>query len=84
MARKPEETMTTPIIIDPNMLNNYYNQGDEISLVELWRSLVEQKTVFFATFLIILIAGCAFSLIQPTLYEYSTTIEIGTQADIQL
>ena len=80
MTDKQEDSVT-PIIIDPRMLQNTYNHDDEMSLVDLWLTLVKQKKVFFSVFLIIVGVGLIFALTQPTLYEYSTVIEIGTKAD---
>jgi len=80
MTDKQEDSVT-PIIIDPRMLQNTYNYDDEMSLVDLWLTLVKQKKVFFSVFLIIVGVGLIFALTQPTLYEYSTVIEIGTKAD---
>ncbi|MDF1584257.1 MAG: Wzz/FepE/Etk N-terminal domain-containing protein [Methyloprofundus sp.] len=82
MTNKPTDTPTNnPIIIDPRMLSNYYDHDDEISLVDLWLSLVKHRKVFWLTFLIIISLGFVFSISQPTVYDYITTIEIGTKAD---
>jgi len=70
-----------PIIIDPRILNNYYSQDDEINLVDLWLSLVKHKESFFITFLLIIGFGVIYTILQPVIYNYSTTIDIGTKAD---
>ncbi len=52
--------------------------GDEISLLDLLRVLVEQKRVVLGVFLGFVLLGTLFALVKPTEYRYATTIEIGT------
>ena len=72
-----------PIMIDPRMLGNYYDQDDEINLVDLWLSLVKQKNVFFATASIIILFSVLYILLAPENYTYKTDIAIGTQSQSQ-
>ena len=82
MSNSPQENQN-PIIIDPRMLNNFYDQSDEISLVDLWLSLVKQKKIFFTTTLIIILLAVLYILFIPETYTYKTDITIGTQAQAQ-
>ncbi len=50
---------------------------DEISLLELWETLVKRKWIIVACFLLCLIAGAAFALLKPAVYEATATIRIG-------
>lgn len=72
-----------PIIIDPRMLNNYYDHDDEISLVDLWRSLVKQKSILFLTIFIVVALAVLFIFLTPETYTYKTDVSIGTQAQAQ-
>ncbi len=82
MTDKREDN-ATPIIIDPRLLQGYYNHDDEISLADLWLTLVEQKRVFFTVFITLILLALLYVLITPKRYEYKTVITIGTQAQAQ-
>ncbi len=82
MENKPEETTATPILIDPHMLNHYYHH-DEISLVDLWLSLLAHKNVFFITFIFIISLAAVYITVTPKTYFYKTDISIGTQTQTQ-
>ncbi len=85
MANKPTDTaINNPIIIDPKMINNYYDQHNEISLVDLWSSLVKQKKVLFSTMLTVIVLAIVYIMVVPETYTYRTNITIGTQAQAQL
>ena len=84
MSDKPTDNpLNNPIIIDPRMLNNYYDQDDEISLVDLWLSLVKQKNILFSTMLAVIIMAIIYVVAMPETYTYKTDIAIGTQAQVQ-
>lgn len=70
-----------PIIVDPTMFATQNSKKNEIDIFAIWSSLIKQRKVFFITFFVILLVGISLFLYQKTLYTYSTTIEIGTQAD---
>ena len=84
MSTKPEENTVTPIVIDPRMFNAYYNHHDEISLVDLWLTLLKHKKVFFSVAITIILLAIAFILSTPKTYTYKTDISIGTQSQSQL
>ena len=52
--------------------------GEEISLLDLLRILIENRRVMLAVFLAFAILGILLALLLPTKYRYTTTIEIGT------
>ncbi len=55
-----------------------YPVDDEMSLVDLWISLVKFKNVFIVSFLIILISGIlVISVFKSDKYDLNTTISIG-------
>jgi hypothetical protein len=85
VTNKPiDPSINNPIIIDPRMLSNYYVQDDEISLVDLWLSLVEQKKVLFSAMLTVIVSAILYIIVIPETYTYKTDITIGTQAQAQL
>jgi len=51
---------------------------DEIDLVQLFQILLKRKNLIIAVFLICLAAGIGYVLLKKTVYEYTTTIQIGT------
>jgi len=53
---------------------------DEISPIDLWLVLVKRKNVFFFIVLFSLLAGLFYAFSRPIVYEFSTSIEIGTQS----
>jgi len=53
---------------------------DEISLVDLWLVLVKRKKIFFLIVLISLVLGLLYSFSKSPVYEFSTSIEIGSQS----
>ena len=79
MEKKPEEVTASPILIDPRMLNNYYDHDDEINLVDLWLSLLAHKNVFFIIFIFIISLAAIYIAVTPKTYNYKTDIAIGTQ-----
>ena len=79
MDKKPEDATATPILIDPRMLNNYYDHDDEINLVDLWLSLLAHKNVFFIIFIFIISLAAIYITVTPKTYNYKTDIAIGTQ-----
>ena len=52
---------------------------DEISLIDLWLVLVKRKKIFFIIILLSLVVGFLFVSSKPLVYEFSTSIEVGTQ-----
>jgi len=84
MTDKPtDNSINNPIIIDPRMLNSYYDQDDEISLVDLWLSLVKQKNILFSTMLVVIVMAIIYITMVPETYTYKTDIAIGTQTQTQ-
>jgi len=65
------------------MLNSYYDQDDEISLVDLWLSLVKQKNILFSTMLVVIVMAIIYITMVPETYTYKTDIAIGTQTQTQ-
>lgn len=84
MPNQKEDTSTqTPIMIDPRMLTNYYSQGGEINLIDLWLSLVKRKKVLFLTIFIVVALAVLYISLAPEIYTYKTDISIGTQSPSQ-
>ncbi len=52
--------------------------GEEVSLLDLLRILIENRRIMLAVFLAFAILGILLALLLPTKYRYTTTIEIGT------
>jgi LPS O-antigen subunit length determinant protein (WzzB/FepE family) len=50
---------------------------DEISLLELWQTLVKRKALILACFLICLAGGAAFAFLKAPVYEASVKLRIG-------
>ena len=78
-----DNTNNNPIMIDPRMLNNYYNHDDEINLIDLWLSLVKQKNVFFISLFLAVAVATVYIIVTPETYTYKTDISIGTQTQTQ-
>lgn len=55
-----------------------YPQGDEINLLDIWRILVKRKKLIVATCLLITLMGSAYAILKPTIYVYSTAVQIGS------
>ncbi|NOS74939.1 MAG: hypothetical protein HOP36_10490 [Methyloglobulus sp.] len=55
-----------------------YPQGDEINLLDIWRILVKRKKLIVVTCLLITLMGSAYAILKPTIYVYSTAVEIGS------
>lgn len=84
MTNKPNLSENpNQIIIDPRMLSSHYNSDDEISLVDLWLSLVKQKNILFLTTFIIVALTVLYIFLIPDTYTYKTDISIGTQGQGQ-
>lgn len=50
---------------------------DEISLLELWQTLVKRKGLIIACFLVCLAAGAAFAFLKAPVYEADVKLRIG-------
>lgn len=72
---------TPPAVQDPNLAAYIQNNTfeDEINLVDLWLVLVKRKNVLMGVTILCLIAGLSYAFFVPPKYQYSTSIEIGTQ-----
>lgn len=57
---------------------NYYNE-DEISLIDLWLILARHQKVFWAILSLSIVAGVLYALLAPKIFNYTTSIEIGTR-----
>lgn len=62
-----------------NTPDNYHYQDDEISLVDLWLTLVKRKSLVLGITAFALAAGTALAFLKPPQYEYRTSIEIGSR-----
>jgi len=71
-------TNENPIIIEPQILHNYYDSRDETNLVDLWLALVKQKKVFFLTTFSVIIMAMVYVTFVPATYIYKTNISIAT------
>lgn len=79
--RSTSSSESTDVLIDPTMLAQHQHyDDDEIDFVALWLSLEKQRKVFLLIAIIITGLGLAFALSKPLHYEYSTLIEIGSNA----
>ena len=58
-----------------------YCNRNEVSLVDLWLILCRRKAVFFIVVGVFLFLGITVSLMTPTKYNYTTSIEIGSTVD---
>lgn len=56
-------------------------QEDEISLIDIWRTLVKHKKVIFLVWGLISLIGVAAAVLIPQKYAYTTLIEMGGQGD---
>jgi len=52
---------------------------DEISLIDLWLVLAKRKKIFFFIMFLSLLVGFLFVSFKPLVFEFSTSIEVGTQ-----
>lgn len=57
-----------------------YNDEEEISLIDLWLVLVRRRAVFAIVVIACLSVGLLYAFTAPRMYQYSTSIEIGTRA----
>lgn len=56
-------------------------QDDEISLADVWRTLVGHKKLIFLVWGLVILTGLAAAVLMPEKYAYTTLIEIGGQWD---
>lgn len=54
---------------------------DEISLVDVWRTLVKHKKLIFLVWGLITLTGLAAAVLMPEKYAYTTLIEVGGQGN---
>ena len=54
---------------------------DEIDLVQLFQILLKRKALIIAVALIFLLIGLGYALSKKPVYEYTTTVQIGTVLD---
>jgi len=54
---------------------------DEISLVDLWLVLVKRKNILFFMVLFSFVVGLLYVFSKPLVYEFGTSIEIGSRVD---
>lgn len=57
------------------------HEEEEVTLVQLVIALWQQKWVIVGVTVVCVIAGTGYALTKPAIFEYSTTIEIGTQLE---
>ena len=73
--KKDMKPVSVPQYVYPPMM---YPQGDEINLLDIWRILVKRKKLIVAICLLITLMGSAYTVLRPTLYVYSTAVQIGS------
>lgn len=73
--KKDMKSVSAPQYVYPPMM---YPQGDEINLLDIWRILVKRKKLIVAICLLITLMGCAYAILKPTIYVYSTAVQIGS------
>ncbi len=54
-------------------------QDDEISLIDLWLTLVKRKSLVLGITAFMLVAGTVLAFLKPPKYEYRTSVEIGSR-----
>ena len=70
MADKATDTSTNnPIIIDPRMLNNYYDQDDGIDLFQLFSNLWAQKLLIIIVMMLVTSVGGCYAFLSTSIYE---------------
>ncbi len=75
-SEEPARTAARPEGLEFRELPSRYEE-DEISLVDLWLVLVRRRLIIVAAVLACILAGLLFALLQPPLYAFTTTIQIG-------
>jgi uncharacterized protein involved in exopolysaccharide biosynthesis len=73
--KKDMKPVSAPQYVYPPMM---YPQGDEINFLDIWRILVKRKKLIVAICLLITLIGSAYAILKPTIYIYSTAVEIGS------
>lgn len=68
-----------PPVQDKSPPANYYE--DEISLIDLWLVLVRRRAVLMVVVIASLAAGLLYAFSTQRMYQYSTSIEIGTRVN---
>ena len=62
----------------------HYSSNDEvISLLDLWKKLVQSKKIFGCIFFVVFIIGGVVVLLTPPTYIFSQVIEIGCSPDVK-
>jgi hypothetical protein len=64
-----------------NKQADIYSPDEVISLIDIWKKLVQYKKVFWCIFFIVLITGITIVLLTPVKYNFSQVIEIGKSPD---
>jgi len=54
---------------------------DEISLVDLARTLLKRRRVLYVVFIMVFLAGVAYALFAPTTYEYVTLMKLAEKSN---
>jgi hypothetical protein len=64
-------------------MNNYADNvsSEEISLLDIWKKLVQHKKVFWSIFFVVFIIGGAVIISTPPKYTFSQIVEIGKYLD---
>lgn len=60
---------------------NIYSSDDVISLLDIWKKLVQYKKVFWSVFFAVFVVGSTVILLTPPKYSFSQVIEIGKSLD---
>ncbi len=82
MTNKPIDTpINNPIIIDPRMLNNYYDQDDEIDLFQLFSNLWAQKLLIIVVTVLITAVGGFYAFSSTPIYESNLYLLPPTEKD---
>lgn len=67
--------------VESTQLSDYptrYMGDDEISLTDLWLTLVEHRRWLLGSWLLLFLPGLIYGLMKAPEYEYSTIVQIGT------
>lgn len=79
MTTESDKSINTSFITDPKILSNYYEQGSDVNLIDLWLSLIQQKKIFMVTISATIILAIVYIITMPETFTYKTSVTIGTQ-----
>ncbi len=65
-------------MMETNLSNPSFHK-DEISLIDIWRTLVKHKKLIFLVWALISLGGVIAAVLIPERYTYTTLLEVGSQ-----